>query len=127
EAIKQLNNKGMEPIVIGKGNQIIKQLPEASSNLLSKEKVMIRTDGQLTIPDMTGWSLRDVMKIAKLGNLKLNSVGNGYVKKQNLKPGALFNEGEYLIVELEPPIEKYRVDEEEQTVEDEEETIEVKD
>ncbi|WNS77075.1 penicillin-binding protein [Bacillus sp. DTU_2020_1000418_1_SI_GHA_SEK_038] len=127
EAIKQLTSKGMEPIVIGKGNQIIKQLPEAGASLLSKERVIIRTDGNLTIPDMTGWSLRDVMKIAKLGNLKLNTVGSGYVKKQNLKPGALFNEGEYLIVELEPPIDKYSVDEEEPSEDSEEEIIEVKD
>ncbi|KAB2337412.1 penicillin-binding protein [Cytobacillus depressus] len=130
EAIKQLSEKGMEPVVIGNGSKIIQQLPEDGATLLSGEKVILRTDGDLFIPDMLGWSLRDVMKIAKLGNLQLNSVGNGYVKKQNMKPGTLFSEGEYLIVELELPKEKYKKDDEEESVEEEsveEETIEVRD
>ncbi|MBY0120798.1 penicillin-binding protein [Bacillus sp. S/N-304-OC-R1] len=127
DAIKRLNSKGMNAVVIGNGTKIMKQLPQDGSTLLTGEKVMIRTDGDLSIPDMTDWSLRDVMKIAKLGNLQLNSVGNGYVKKQNIKPGVVFKEGEYLIVELEPPIEKYKSEEEQPSDEGEEDNIEVKD
>ena len=64
---------------------------------------MIKTEGELIAPDMTGWSLRDVMKVAKVANMKLNSVGNGFVVKQNYKPGSKMFEGEYLIVDLDKP------------------------
>lgn len=70
-------------------------------NLLEGERVILKTDGELTVPDMDGWSLRDVMKVAKIADLKLNTVGSGYVAKQNLKAGSALRKGDYLIVELE--------------------------
>ncbi|MBS4189124.1 penicillin-binding protein [Bacillus sp. FJAT-49705] len=127
EAIKQISSKNLVPIVLGKGKSIVSQMPIKDSDLINGEKVILRTEGDLTIPDMTGWSRRDVMKIAELGNLQLNTVGNGYVVKQNLKPGTQFKEGEYLIVELEHPKKNDKNDEEEEKGEGEEETIEVKD
>ena len=54
---------------------------------------------------MTGWSFRDVMKVAELADMKLNSIGSGYVIKQNVNSGAELKEGEYLIVELKNPSE----------------------
>jgi penicillin-binding protein 2B len=92
-------------------------------NLLEGERVILKTDGELTVPDMNGWSLRDVMKVAKLANLKLNTVGNGYVVKQNLKAGAALSEGDYLIVELEPPAQKYNEVEKEEGQEESEEVL----
>ena len=46
------------------------------------------------------------MKVAELANMKLNSIGNGYVVKQNVKAGSLMKEGEFLIVDLDRPSEK---------------------
>jgi penicillin-binding protein 2B len=43
------------------------------------------------------------MKVAKVANMKLNSVGNGFVVKQNFKPGSKMFDGEYLIVDLDKP------------------------
>ncbi|MBP2240029.1 penicillin-binding protein 2B [Cytobacillus eiseniae] len=134
EAIKQLENKGFNPIVLGNGKKVVGQLPAANSKNITGEKVVLLTDKELTIPDMTGWSLRDVMKVAKLSKLELNSVGNGYVVKQNITSGSTFADGDYLIVELEPPSKKYLKTEEEELekdgtdkVEDEEETVEMQD
>ncbi|MGN7398740.1 penicillin-binding protein [Cytobacillus praedii] len=133
EAKNILSKKGVTPIVMGKGKKVIDQLPAKDSKLMTGENVVLLTDNEQMIPDMTGWSLRDVMKVAKLGNLELNSVGNGYVVKQNLKPGSTFKEGDYLIVELELPSKKYMKaeDDEEEAAEDisdsEEENVEVQD
>ena len=46
------------------------------------------------------------MKVAEVANMKLNSVGNGYVVKQNVKAGSPMKEGEFLIVDLDRPSEK---------------------
>ncbi|MED3573513.1 penicillin-binding protein [Cytobacillus praedii] len=133
EAKNILSKKGVTPVVMGKGKKVIDQLPAKDTKLMTGENVVLLTDNEQMIPDMTGWSLRDVMKVAKLGNLELNSVGNGYVVKQNLKPGSTFKEGDYLIVELELPSKKYMKaeEDEEEAAEDkadsEEENVEVQD
>lgn len=133
KAIEKINSAGLTPVVIGKGKKIISQLPVVDAKILPGEKVVIRTEGDITIPDMTDWSLRDVMKIADIGKLQLNKVGSGYVIKQNIKPGASVKEGEYLIIEFEPPNQKYLKNEEteeettEGDIEEVEEQVDVQD
>ncbi|PLS16587.1 penicillin-binding protein [Bacillus sp. M6-12] len=105
ESVKLLSEKGYKAIVMGKGNTISDQSPKSGSVLLEGEKIILRTDGELTAPNMTGWSLRDVMKVASIAQLDLNTSGSGYVTKQNLKPGTTIKEGEYCIVELQTPKE----------------------
>ena len=106
EATNKLTEKGMKVVVVGNGSNITNQIPAEKESLLVGEKVVLKTDGELTAPDMSGWSLRDVMKVAEVANMKLNSVGNGYVVKQNVKTGSLMKEGEFLIVDLDKPSEK---------------------
>ncbi|WP_338469913.1 penicillin-binding protein [Niallia sp. XMNu-256] len=103
EAKQELSRQGLEAIVIGNGSKVTSQIPAKSEVLMPGEKVVLKTDGDLIAPDMTGWSLRDVMKVAKAANMKLNSVGNGFVVKQNFKPGSMMREEEFLIVDLDKP------------------------
>ncbi|SFC05129.1 penicillin-binding protein 2B [Bacillus sp. OV322] len=98
-----LTNKGYDAVVVGKGKMVIDQSPKPGSILLEGEKVVLRTDGSMTAPDMTGWSLRDVMKVASIAGLDLNASGTGYVSSQNLKAGKVIKEGTYCIVNLKKP------------------------
>jgi penicillin-binding protein 2B len=107
EAKKLFESKGFETVIIGDGNKVEGQLPTSDTIALEGEKIIIKTSGSKTYPDLTGWSLRDVMKLAQLAELKLNKAGSGYVIKQNLKPGSPINEGENLIVELETPLQQF--------------------
>lgn len=107
ETVKGLKEKGYETVVLGNGSEIIGQLPKAGTTILEGEKVIIQTDGELTAPDMTGWSLRDVMKVANMAGLKLNSKGKGYVAKQSIQPKAPLKEGDFLIVDLKTPEEQW--------------------
>ncbi|MGD6841920.1 penicillin-binding protein [Bacillus infantis] len=106
-AAKKLSGAGFMPAVIGKGGKITGQLPEPGAIILEGERVVIKTDGTLNVPDMQGWSMRDVMKTAKIAGLKLNTVGGGFAVKQNLSPGSPVKEGEFLIVDFETPLEQY--------------------
>lgn len=106
EAKKKLTEKGMKVVVVGNGSIITNQIPAERESLLVGEKIVLKTDGELTAPDMSGWSLRDVMKVAEVAKMKLNSIGNGYVVKQNVKLGSVMKEGEFLIVDLNRPSEK---------------------
>lgn len=107
EASKLLDSKGFKTVIIGTGNQVEEQLPKAETVALEGEKIIIKTSGAQTYPDMTGWSLRDVMKLAQIADVKLNKAGSGYVIKQNLKPGSPINKEEDLIVSLETPLEQF--------------------
>lgn len=101
EAEEKLKESGLNPIILGNGTRIMKQIPAANEQLLAGERVILRTNGKLTAPDMTGWSFRDVMKVAELAEMKLSSTGSGYVIKQNVASGAVLKKDEHLIVELQ--------------------------
>jgi penicillin-binding protein 2B len=110
KTVKVLKGKGIETVVLGTGKDIVGQLPGPRTSVLEGEKLIIQTNGDLTAPDMTGWSLRDVMKVANIAGLKLNSKGNGYVAQQNIKPKALLRKGDFLIVDLKSPEEQWNAE-----------------
>lgn len=110
EAMKSLKAEGFEPVLIGKGTKIVKQLPKPGTSILRGEKVFLQTDGDIRAPDMTGWSFRDVMNIAVLAGLNLNSAGSGYVDKQNIQPGAILHNADRLFVNLKTPEELWKAE-----------------
>lgn len=114
ETVKQLEESGLEVVVLGNGTKVKGQFPAAGTNVIEGEKIIIQSDGDLNAPNMTGWSLRDVMKVAKISGMKLNSTGSGYVIKQNIKEGALLNKGDFLIVNLKSPEEILKEEEKEE-------------
>ncbi|NUK29020.1 penicillin-binding protein [Parageobacillus sp. VR-IP] len=105
EAVQKLKEKGLVPVVIGKGQQIEKHVPRAGERIIAGERVMLKTEGEAVMPNIRGWSLRDVMKAAELLGLRTSTKGNGYVVSQNIRPGAIVKKGDYLIVELAEPRE----------------------
>lgn len=106
-ALKTLKADGFDAVVLGKGNQVVSQLPKPGTTSLDGEKVILQTDGNLTAPDMTGWSLRDVMKIVDMAGLKLNVNGKGYVASQSIKPNTKLHNGDTLTVDLVTPEDLY--------------------
>lgn len=108
QTVNSFKQQGIETVVLGKGTKITAQLPKSGSTIIEGEKVIIQTDGDITIPDMTGWSLRDVMKVAKLTGIKLTTSGNGYVVNQNMKSGAPIHKGDILTVDLVTPEEQLK-------------------
>ncbi|MDC3416485.1 penicillin-binding protein [Aquibacillus salsiterrae] len=101
DAKKELEEIGLNVTVIGDGN-IVTTYPKPGTQLLPMEKVYVVTDNP-KMPDMTGWSLRDVLKLKDLIGLDAELIGNGYVTKQNIKQGEIIKKGNYLVVELRKP------------------------
>jgi penicillin-binding protein 2B len=95
---KELQSKGFETVVVGNGTKVVNQLPQEGTTILEGEKVILRTDGDAIAPDMTGWSLRDVMKTAKITDLKLETDGSGYAVSQSIAPGTVLHQGDQLKV-----------------------------
>jgi penicillin-binding protein 2B len=93
-------SNGPEYVIVGEGSKVLKQTPQPGREVIEGERVILLTEKSPSLPDMTGWSLRDVRKISNLLKLETEIVGNGYVQKQNIIPGTPVEEGNSLVVEL---------------------------
>ncbi|MET3682045.1 penicillin-binding protein 2B [Alkalibacillus flavidus] len=100
EAVSQLEEQGMSVQVVGAGDTINAMWPASGSDVVSGQRVLLQTNGELTMPDLTGWTLRDVLALARLNDLDLDYMGTGLVQQQSIKPNATFDKGQTLVVEL---------------------------
>lgn len=91
---------GPEYVIVGEGSKVLKQTPQPGREVIKGEKVILLTEKSPALPDMTGWSLRDVRKISNILKLETEIIGNGYVLKQNIIPGTPVEQGNNLVVEL---------------------------
>lgn len=101
EVKKNLSEKGINPIVLGDGNKVIKQYPE-SGRISSSDKIFLITNSEtFTIPAMYGYSKNEVKKIAELLNFNVNIEGSGYAVSQSINPGTKIEPGLTVNVNLE--------------------------
>lgn len=102
----QLSKLGLEHIlVIGNGEEIVNASALKGAEMLSNNRILLITD-KPTMPDITGWSMREVFKLADLMDLKVETMGNGYVVKQSIKKGKAIKKDDYLGIELQLPDKK---------------------
>ncbi|WP_243386728.1 penicillin-binding protein [Bacillus kexueae] len=99
--VESLQKQSLEVITLGDGNKITDQYPLPDTNVIANEKVILKTSGSMKIPDLTGWSLRDVYKLATVIGLHVNVEGNGYVAAQSIQAGTEVSEGATLMVNLQ--------------------------
>ncbi len=93
----------VEVYVLGGGNRIIEQYPSVGSTVLSYDKVFFLTNGNdFLMPDVTGWSRIDVIRLCKLLGISYELDGYGYVVEQSVLADTQIEEGMVLKVKLEP-------------------------
>jgi penicillin-binding protein 2B len=103
ESKSKLNKNGLQALVLGNGNTVVAQSPKKQTSLLEGEKVILKTNGDITMPDMKNWSSRDILRVSKLLGLRVNIKGNGYLKDQSIPPNSIVNKGDTLTVNLTIP------------------------
>jgi penicillin-binding protein 2B len=121
EVMAQLKAVGLDVIRIGSGDRIKAQAPRAGSVVMAGEKVLLYVDGKAKMPNMNGWSKRDVLKLCAIMELKPNFIGAGYVIKQNIPAQTEVKYGDYLVVELQSDVLKDQAEDEDVTESEEEE------
>ncbi|HAM82152.1 penicillin-binding protein [Ornithinibacillus bavariensis] len=99
-----LNSAKVSYSVIGSGNKVVKLSVEEGNKVLPNERVLLLTNDP-TMPNIIGWSQRDVLKLGEMVGLKTEIIGNGYVTSQSIPEGTKLGENSYLGVELKTPIE----------------------
>ncbi len=80
-----LERENIDVVVIGDGDTIINQYPKMHNEVLAHDKVFLVTNGQnIYMPNIIGWSRKDVAVLAQFLNIKVNYNGYGYVTKQSI-------------------------------------------
>lgn len=87
-AQEKLKNKNIKIEWIGDGNTILKQYPDAHKTVYSNDRIFLVTNhDHLIMPDMTGWTRKDITAFWQLTGIGPAVSGYGKVVSQNIKPG----------------------------------------
>lgn len=83
-----LKKHQLTPLVIGDGQTIINQYPRAQTEVSSKSRVFLQTNGtKITMPSMTGWSRKEAEAFATMANINIEFDGIGNIYKQSISKG----------------------------------------
>lgn len=101
-AYAKIAEYGANVIVLGSGNNVIDQSPKAGQSITTNQKLFLLTDtNSFVMPDMTGWSRKDVTAFWDLTDLSFKIEGNGKVVSQNIPAGTTINKDDAIEVLLE--------------------------
>ncbi|MGG0261715.1 penicillin-binding protein [Bacillus mycoides] len=104
DTVKNIAEKEkLQPVLLGEG-KIIKQYPQTGEVMSEGDRIFL-VGNNVKIPNLKGWSMRDVMYFSKLLKLDLKTTGTGYVTSQSIEKGQYIQEGDTLKLDLEPPLE----------------------
>lgn len=110
EALALLNERGLKSKVSGSGNIVWQQTPQPRTKLQPGAQVIIslspfdqgEKDGEVTIPDLQGKSMREVAKILSDLGLHLIPEGYGLAYEQSPAAGKVVTRGSSIKVKFQP-------------------------
>lgn len=110
EATASLNANGFKVKVNGTGNIVWQQTPRASNKLTKGSEVIIymspydvnKQDGEVTVPDLQGKSMKEVARILSELGLHLIPEGYGISYKQSPDAGKIVTSGSTIKVLFQP-------------------------
>lgn len=105
QSAEALQEKGLKVTVVGNGEKITAVNVEEGEEILPNKHVILLTD-KPSMPNIMGWSKREVVQFADMLGLQLESTGNGYVVMQGIDEDTPIKKGDYLGVEFLPPNEE---------------------
>lgn len=102
---KELENQGINQVtVIGDGKKVSHANIGEGEKILPNQRVLLVSD-KPQMPDLIGWSARDVLQLAELLDLELEMDGSGFVVSQSIDSGERIKGKETLNATLSPPNE----------------------
>lgn len=88
QARTMIETKGLVPVVIGEGAKIEEQSTQSNKHMLPGETLLLLTEGDSRrMPDTTGWSKSNLLKLANLLSMDVTFSGEGYSVDQSIEPG----------------------------------------
>jgi stage V sporulation protein D (sporulation-specific penicillin-binding protein) len=110
DALASINGRGFKAKVNGTGNIVYQQTPQASSKLTKGSEVIIymapfdktKPDGEVTVPDLQGKSMKEVARILSELGLHLLPDGYGISASQSPEAGKVVTTGSTIKVHFQP-------------------------
>ena len=100
-AKKKLKDVNVDTTIIGNGKSVVAQYPSAASSVITNQHIFLLTDGtHMTMPNMKGWTKKDITAFWKLTKLAVVMDGSGSVVSQNIEPGASINKDSIIKVKM---------------------------
>lgn len=101
ETKTNLENQGLNVIVIGSGDVIINQNPLKGMKVIKGQKVFLLTNkGPYIMPNIYNWSSSDIITFCKLIKLDYEIDGYGIVKSTSISEGSEIKADDKLIINL---------------------------
>lgn len=86
--------------IVGTGSKVVQQLPSAKAAVTPDQRVILLTNGAMTMPDVHGWSKNDLLKLADITGKKIVIKGQGYAVGQSVAPQAVLNSVKEVVIHL---------------------------
>lgn len=101
-AYEKMNGKNIHFEVIGDGSSVTSQYPDAKATINSNDRVFVLTNGtKITMPNMTGWTRKDLTVFWQLTGISIKTSGYGKVTSQNVEEGTTISTDTKIEVTLE--------------------------
>jgi penicillin-binding protein 2B len=113
KVLDSLEEEGMEPVIIGEGRVIRAQSHEEGTLLAPEEKIILHASGEAYMPEVEGWSLRNVQQLASLIGAEVDYTGSGFAVSQEPLPGTSVDDIDNITIELGEPEEESQEEPEE--------------
>lgn len=98
----KLKGYSVNKVFIGNGDSIVKQHPEAQETVVSNQNIFLLTEGTtITMPDMSGWTKKDIAAFWSMTQIEVQMSGTGKVKSQNIKKGKTIDKDSVIKVKME--------------------------
>ncbi len=99
----QLENEGVNYMVLGNGSKIINQTPKYNTTITNKDTIyLITSDINLTVPDVRGLSSKVARSLLEELGLNVQLDGYGYVSNQSIEVGTRIEKGKEIVLTLNP-------------------------
>ncbi|NCB33002.1 MAG: penicillin-binding protein [Erysipelotrichia bacterium] len=97
----KLSGSGADVTILGDGSSVIDQYPSANSTVSTGQKVFLLTDtNSFIMPDMTGWTRKDVTALWSVTQFGFKLSGDGIVISQSIPGGTAVTRGTEIEVEF---------------------------
>ena len=100
QTLNKLKESGIDTVIVGDGSKIIDQYPKKDYILSQNEKVILITNGTYTMPNLKGFSKKEVRAICDMLDLSCSLEGFGYAKEQSLKSGTSIKKGDNITIKF---------------------------
>jgi len=102
QAKAALEKQGLDVVTTAAQGTVQKQSLNSGSKVFKGSKIILVGSGTPIMPDLTGWSLTDVMQFTKVLGIDPHLIGDGYVISQEPQKGVAIKNKASINIQLKP-------------------------